>query len=212
MRLTLLCSVFLALAPVSLGAQTVRWGVRTGVTVASTPDDIERFEFAARNYALSIEDIRLGFHGGLVLQARLGKVALQPEVLVHSTRTDYRLDELVGGNIVETILSERYTNVEIPVMVAYRWGPVRLQAGPVGRAYVTSRSDLEGVAGYEKDPADFTLGYQAGIGFDIRRVLLDIKYDGSFDDERYRLMIGGRDLAFGRTPGRTFITLGFLFN
>ncbi len=192
-------------------AQNVRFGIRAGVTRASQPDDIENFIYDARNYSLSVEDVRLGFHGGVVLQARLGKIALQPELLVHSTRTDYRLGEIFGTEIIETIRSESFTYLELPVMVGYRWGPVRLQAGPVARAYVASSSELEGVAGYLSDPDRLSFGYQAGIGFDIRKLLIDIKYDGSLNAGSKHLMIGGRDLAFGG-GGRTFLTLGLLFN
>ncbi len=193
-------------------AQTARFGVRAGLAVASTPTDIERFEYLARNYELSVADVKVGYHAGVVLQFRLGKIAIQPEVLVLSSRTDYRLDELFNGRIVETIASERYTHVAAPVLVAYRWGPVRLQAGPVVRMRLSAASDFVGIADYIEDPEVYTYGYQAGIGFDIRRVLLDIKYDGAFDRSGNSVMLAGRDIAFGNGAGRTFLTLGFLFN
>lgn len=204
--------VVLTCAAGAVGAQTVRFGLRAGVSAASEPDDIKRFNYQARNYELSVEDVRLGFHFGIVLQARLGKIALQPELLFHSTRTDYRLGELLGSGLVETIRTEKFSHVEVPVLLGYRWGPLRLQAGPVGRAYVASSSEFEGVAGFVSDPTDFAVGYQAGIGFDIRRVLVDLKYDGSFEDVGRGINIGGELLEFSKTSGRTFLTIGLLFN
>ena len=204
--------VVLTCAVGAVGAQTVRFGLRAGVSAASEPDDIKRFNYQARNYELSVEDVRLGFHFGVVLQARLGKIALQPELLFHSTRTDYRLGELLGSGLVETIRTEKFSHVEVPVLLGYRWGPLRLQAGPVGRAYVASSSEFEGVAGFVSDPTDFAVGYQAGIGFDIRKVLVDLKYDGSFEDVGRGINIGGELLEFSKTSGRTFLTIGLLFN
>ena len=191
----------------------VRAGLRGGVSLAAAPADEQRsFSWEARDFRLAIDDIEAGLHLGLFLQANIGeKIALQPELLFHATRTDYRLEELLGGETVESIRTEKVSSIELPFLVGYRWGPLRLQAGPVGRARVAQSSELRGVAGYIDDPdrEDLRLGYQAGVGLDVWRFLLDVKYDGSFDRDGAVVNIGGERIALSQRASRTYVTLGW---
>ena len=203
------CAAVIGAKPVT--AQ-VRLGLRAGVSLSAAAPDARMFSFDARDFRLSVEDVAAGLHVGLFAQASLGeRFALQPELLFHATRTDYLLEELLGASTVETVRAERIGTVEMPILLAYRWGPLRLQAGPVGRARVAESSELSGVANYRPDPgADaIRFGYQAGLGLDVWRLLLDIKYDGRFAAQGASVDIGGQQLAFSRRASRTYFTIGY---
>ena len=205
--------VLVIAANVSAAEGQVRAGLRGGVSLAAAPAAEGRvFTWDARDFRLTVEDVEAGLHLGIFLQASLGKkLAIQPEVLFHATRTDYRLEELFNGSTVESIRTEKIAAVEVPILIGYRWGPLRLQVGPVGRARVAQSSELVGVGGYVDDPErdDIRFGYQAGVGLDVWRFLLDVKYDGAFDREGAVVHIGGQRLNLEQRASRTYVTLGW---
>ena len=137
---------------------------------------------------------------------------MQPEVLFNTSRRDYRLRDLTRPAIVEQLLRETYHSVDFPVLAAYRWGPLRLQAGPLGQAHVGGTSQLAEVDGYSQDYPDLELGYQAGIGLDVFRVLLDLKYQGGFVDVGRHLSFDGPTVRLGRLPASTVLSVGLAFN
>ena len=206
LRIALLASVLLGCS--STWAQ-VRLGLRGGASISARDVRVETFSYAARDYRLSVDDVRVGVHAGAFLQARLGKVVLQPELLFHATSTDYRLEELLTTETLSSIRRERISTVELPFLIGYRWGALRLQAGPVGRTSVAQSSELSGIADYAYDARDVEFGYQAGLGLDIWRFLLDVKYDGAFAEAGGAAEIGGQQLVLGRRRHRTYVTLGW---
>ena len=201
-----------ALAVATAALAQVRFGLRLGGATSDVTTEEVRFSQAGRDFGLALEEARLSLHGGLFLQARIKKLVLQPEVLFSSTRTDYRLREFTQADIIESLRTESYQYVDLPVMVAYKWGPLRLQAGPVAHLFVSSRSDLEGVADYVAEFDDATWGYQAGLGLDLWNVLVDFKYQSSFDAVGDHITFGGQRVAFDRAPSQLVMTAGLSFN
>lgn len=191
---------------------SARVGVRAGLTTSDVSTDEIRFASAGRDFGLALEEARYGFQGGLFLQVRAAKLVIQPEVLFNSEGSDYRLREFQGSEIVSTVREERYQYLDIPIMVAYKVGPLRLQAGPLGQAFLSSTSELEGLADYEAAFDKFEFGYQAGIGLDLWNVLLDVKYQGGLAGVGEHLRFGGRELTYGERAGRLVMGVGFAFN
>ncbi len=194
----------------SLAAQQLRFGLRAGVSAAAKPTLAEEIEYQSKSYKVSVADIPVGIHLGVMMQARAKHWVFQPEVIFHSTRTDYQLSEVFSSETFESIRQERFSHLEVPLMVAYRWGPLRLQGGPSGRILIASSSEFEGVADYVNDIENYTIGYQAGIGLDILRVSLDVKYDGSFKGLGSNIQLGGEQLSFNNAAGRTYASLGIM--
>lgn len=195
------------------GAQVdVRVGLRAGVTTSDVTTDEIRFTSAGQDFGLALEDARYGYQGGLFLQLRAGNFVVQPEVLFNAEGSDYRLRAFRGSEIVSTLREERYQYLDVPVMLGYKVGPLRLQAGPVGHAFLSSTSELEGLAEYDAVFDKFSFGYQAGVGLDLWRVLLDFKYQGGVRGVGDHLRFGGQDIDFSEQPGRLVIGVGLAFN
>jgi hypothetical protein len=94
------------------------------------------------DFKMVIEDSRVGFHGGIALQLRIKKFIIQPEVLVNTINVNYKLTGRISG-LIDTILAkETIRNVDIPLMIGFKSGVLRLNAGPVGHLYLDSSSDL----------------------------------------------------------------------
>ncbi|TXB61810.1 porin family protein [Phaeodactylibacter luteus] len=161
---------------------------------------------------LDLEEARFGIQAGLVLQIPLGeKLLLQPEALFNSNRVDYQVEELSGSGAAMRILSEKYQTLDLPMLLQYRLGPLRVAAGPVGHLYINSTSDLLTYDSYEQRFDDLTYGYQAGIGLDIWNLMFDFRYEGNFTKFGDHIYFNGERYAFSESPARLQFTVGLLF-
>lgn len=199
-------------------AQAQRKNFRAGLRFGLTTSDLQGEGLMIRNAAdlkdlqLDISNANYGIQLGLFAQARIGKrFFIQPEVLFNSSSVDYLLTDFKSGNAVQEIFRETYNNIDIPVMTGLKFGPLRLQAGPVGHVFVNSKSELLAVDGYEQKFSQMTWGYQAGVGLDLWKFVIDIKHQGSFNYAGDHISFFGRDYAFDSRAGQTVFSLGYTF-
>lgn len=144
----------------------------------------------------TINDIRYntgeataGFHAGLFSRITVGSIYLQPEVLFTNSGGEIELASKLG----KQIRRYEYNKLDIPVMLGYKLSKnFRIQAGPVA-SYLLKADAKEGLGDAYRDVKDnyedSTIGYQLGIGFDIWRILLDLKYEGNLS--KFGSKIGG---------------------
>lgn len=122
-------------------------------------------------------DAEFGYQFGVFFRFNLLGLYLQPEVLFTDTQSSLTVNN--SGNVENVKLG--FNKIDIPVMIGYKLGPLRLNAGP-SFSFLTS-AEQEGLTGVAQDVKDnyedFTLGYQAGVGLDLLRFLIDLKYEGS---------------------------------
>ena len=186
----------------------VKYGIRTGLSSVN----LDKETIEESGVSLAIKDASYGFHIGVFVRGKLGeKFYIQPEALFNSSTVDFTVDELQSG-IVGKVLSEKYRNLDVPVMIGYKLGPLRLEAGPTGHLYVASKSELEDeLSGYTKKFNNLTLGYQAGVGLDLWKVLIDLRYEGNFTNFGDHMRIGGQQVNFSNAPSRLVLTAGLSF-
>lgn len=198
---------------ISLSAQ-VRLGIKAGVTTTNL--EVAQLSVPDRNGAqganIDIEEANLGIQGGLVLQVPLGdKWLLQPELLFNSNEVEFRVEDFTGGAATETIKSEKYQYVDIPLLLHYRLGPLRATAGPVGHIFVNSTSELTDFENYRERYKDLTYGYLVGGGLDIWNLMIDVRYEGNFTKFGDHFRFNGEQYTFDEEPARLIVTIGLLF-
>lgn len=118
-----------------------------------------------------------GFTGGIY--ARFGDgFFIQPELLLSQK----------GGNFVDIVGIERefkQTYLDVPILVGTRIGnTVRINAGPVATFLLNEDDTFLNQIGITQEDGfrNALLGYQAGVGFDIGKVRLDLRYEGNVND------------------------------
>jgi len=191
----------------------VKFGVRGGLS--ST--DLKPSSFVITNQAsvdaftLSTKEAKYGYHLGIFLQAGGEKFFIQPEILFNSSSVDYSLQTNGLGEITTSIFNETYQNIDIPIMLGFKLGPLRLQGGPVGHVHIDSSSELTDFEGYEEKFETMTYGYQTGIGLDFWKFVIDVKYEGNFSNFGDHFSFFGNDYNFATRPGRVIGSVGIAF-
>lgn len=172
-KIILLIALLIFVKTSSVFAQ-ITFGIKGGVNFSQLKTDFESQSVGA-NLQQSL-DTKTGYVGGVYF--RFGKtVFLQPE-LIFSAK---------GGNL--NLNSQKvhvdYTSLDVPVLIGYKLGPLRINAGPVA-SFKVSNSISDDLKNYSSNIGDSfknaTYGYQAGAGLDIGSLSVDLRYEGSLSD------------------------------
>lgn len=166
--------LFLLLFGIAIGSYSQNFGMGIKAGLSSSKLDFKSSEFVPK-------DAQTGYHVGIFARVGGAGFFVQPEVLFTQTSGEFALN-LQGNGGTENYQAD-FNRLDVPVMVGVKFLKfLRIQAGPI--ASINIDSNLENSVGTVID-ADFkkaTLGYQAGVGFDIGNLYIDAKYEGGLSN------------------------------
>lgn len=158
---------FLLVLSIASYGQGLDVGLRGGLS--STQIDFDSDQFVP-------DGAQTGFHVGLFARLNLASIYVQPELLFTKTNGEFLLE---SDDVAGEVLNAEFNRLDIPVMIGVKlMNILRIQAGPI--ASLNMNSEITNATGTVRD-ADFnaaTLGYQAGVGVDIKSIYIDAKYEG----------------------------------
>ena len=160
---------------------------------------------------IDFKNSEYGHHIGLYTRAKFLGIYVEPAFIFNSNKVNYSITDYSEDGPVTEIFSEKYYNLDIPLMVGIKAGILRLYGGPVAHLHVASSSDLFDIKDYDQKFKDATYGYQAGFGFDIWKLRLDIAYEGNLSSFGEHISIGGNEYSFGQSASRVIGTVGYKF-
>ena len=188
------------------GMSQMRLGIRAGVNSTR----IKTNDFHNDKYKIVFTGgARTGFHAGIVTQLEIGNVFLQPELLFSSIRNDIRIDNLLSGD--EDLTELELNKIDIPLMIGYKWDVFKIQAGPVASVLIKDKSQLTDITGYDLLMKKATVGFQAGIGFDVSKLAFDLKYEGSLSKLDDGITIGDEKFEFDARSSQLIFSIGLFF-
>jgi hypothetical protein len=155
------------------------------------------------------KDASYGFHGGLFVRLSLLGIYIQPELLLTSSENKIKITE---PGIPEEIRTQKFNKLDIPVLLGFKLGPVRINAGPAATIKLSSPKELFDTEGYENLYKSATFGYQAGVGVDIlNKLTLDLRYEGNLNKFGNEIVIGGETFELDQRSSAISLSLGIIF-
>ena len=148
-------------------------------------------------YNLDVNDIKFGTLAGAFIHFG-HKFYVQPEFLFQTNRTDFAISTPGTGESV--IKRSSYQNLQIPVLVGLRLGPLRIHGGPTANYFLKGNSGLSDVNGFSEKWKDLTWGWVGGLAIGGNRVTADIRYEGNFNKFGDQISFGGQDYNFSQRP------------
>ena len=190
-------------------AQFLKAGIKAGVSTYDMKlgDFIVTNGTKCNNLTNAIDNSSFGYQFGFF--ARLGRgLHIQPEIVFNSNKLEF-----VTTNDNGTFsTSETFNNIDIPVLLGIKLGPLHAQAGPVGRFYLGSEDQVRKVIpNFQDDEDRLKIGYQAGFGLDLWRLSLDFRYEGSLKQFGDIVNIDGSDFFLDNQAGRVVASVGISF-
>jgi len=149
-------------------------------------------------------DSEFGYQFGLFARFKVPVIGLyvQPEVLLS------KVDNTLNINSQNVDLS--FNRLDVPVMIGGKIGPLRINAGPSFSFLTSAESDVSGTVTDLKDNYNSTtIGYQAGIGIDILKFVLDVKYEGSLSSLGEGVPIAGTTINTDQRVSQVVFAVGF---
>jgi len=184
--------------------------MRLGVRAALTSSTIHASDVTQGNYQISsLSTAKVGFQGGLMLQIAYAGTYLQPEFLLSSTGGEVQVKD-VNSTVV---ISQRFTKLDIPLMIGKKFGPLRLGLGPVASIILNKPSDAVDFSGtsIQNKFHNVTFGYQLDMGLDLWKLALDLKYEGNFSSLGNGVSIGSNTYKFDSRNRQWIFGLGLFF-
>lgn len=185
----LLLSAIIAMSCMTSFAQQKLFtvGLRAGVNLSQVAGNDLSLSSGGKNFSFRNNDTRAyGFVGGIFM--RFGKkVFIQPEILL--SQKGGKFDIFEDGKSNGKKVDFNLTNLDLPVLVGVKIGNVlRINAGPVATFRLSDSGNLgDSIKEYQGQSAnevfkEVILGYQAGVGFDIGKLNIDLRYEGNVND------------------------------
>lgn len=187
----LLIAALLAVTTASLQAQFFTLGPKVGVNYTRLVIDESAGGYELQTYGRKPSVVAGGF-----VQVNLGPINLQPEVLYSQQRSRLAIDW--ADNQVDAAI--RINKLDVPLLAGFNLGRVlRLQAGPV-LTRILSASINEAPLSFElQTPEGKSWGYALGVGLDLGRLALDVRYEGNTKKRQLNLLsdTGSRTIEYG---------------
>lgn len=196
----------------------IKFGIKGGITTTSIKaDDVINVDNQAEFDQLIVKgkNAKVGFQGGIMARITLLKLYVQPELLFTSTGGEVEVTTLNNGvNLGTEIREQQFRQLDIPIMVGYKLGPLRLQGGPVGTIVLSSDPALDMFQNVDvkEEFNGATWGYQVGLGLDIgKKLTIDAKYEGNLSKLADGVNIGDSSYNFDSRNNQFVVSLGLFF-
>ncbi|MFM2393959.1 MAG: hypothetical protein RLZZ546_1941 [Bacteroidota bacterium] len=193
-----------------LNAQ-IEFGLKAGLNSIDLVSDGIKINEQGERLKIDFNGSKYGHHVGLYSRIKFLGIYVEPAALFNSNSVDYRLTDYTEDGPIDQIFNEKYYSLDIPLMVGIKAGIIRMYGGPVGHLHISSTSDLTNFNSYSQKFKDATYGYQAGFGFDIWKLRLDVAYEGNLSAFGNHINIGDTDYSFGQSASRILGTIGYKF-
>lgn len=193
-----------------VSAQFFSFGIKGGLNYSKLAFDDTNVTSGSTTYSLKEDEAFQGFHIGVMTRIKVFNVFVQPELLFNTSGGKVLIESTSGPAEVRQI---KYNKIDLPVLVGLKLGPLRVNAGPVASAVLSSDSKLEEIIpGLKSESKNATIGFQAGVGLDILKMItMDARYEGGLSRLGDKLTVSGTDYAFDSRSSKWLISLGFLF-
>jgi hypothetical protein len=180
-------------------------GVKGGLSMTNIKTNTSAGDYQITSQSRS----QLGYHAGVFLHAALFGMFIQPELVFTSVASEFTVTDI--HTFAEQLAQQRIGRIDAPVLVGAKLGNLRLALGPVGSIIVSDHNELTDITGYETKVKSATIGYQVGVGLDIWKAGIDIRYEGNLSKLGDQIVVGGEAVKFDSRAKQVIFSLSYRF-
>lgn len=211
MKKTILIAFVAAFIGTAASAQIFQYGLKAGMNFSSLPfDDIKGISTATETYDLITGESVTGYQVGLQTRIKIAMVFVQPELYFNTSGGTVQKVVESGGTEIMDVSFNRF---DIPLLVGAKFGPARINVGPVGSAVIGSTNELTKISpSLETLHEGLSWGFQAGIGLDFfKKLTIDGRFEGSLSKYGDSFTIDGEPYNLDARPNQWIVALGWWF-
>jgi hypothetical protein len=192
MKKTLL-TVALAIVGLTAFAQKgTGFGIKGGLNYNQNGDLTYSSVVDAGKNVVEGADGKTGFNVGIFGQLELPIIYLRPELVYTNTKSSY--------NVTGSSKTYEVSSLDLPVLVGIHiLGPMNIFAGPAFQ-YILS-NDLQDFE-IEDVKNDFTVGLNLGVGINLGRLGLDVRWVRGFSENEAEIVTENTNLSYAKIDSR----------
>jgi hypothetical protein len=208
----LIAIVFVILVSIPAFSQ-IKFGLTAGVSTTSlSMPTIKTITSGTTSFTVdALTAAKYGFQGGAFVRITLFGFYIEPELLFSTRTDDYTVTNVQSTESI--IVKQTFNKLEVPVMLGFKLGPLRLNAGPTGSLLINSPKELISDPDFKNNYSRMTFGYQAGLGFDLLNFLtFDLRYEGSLKKYQNQIQnLIGTKYNLDDRPNAFLFSVGIMF-
>lgn len=194
----------------------INFGLKAGVSTTSlSMPTIKTITSGTSTFTVdAISNAKYGFHGGAFVRLTFFGVYVQPELLFSTRTNQYTVTNITSQTApVAYVAKQNFNKLDIPVMLGFKLGPLRLNAGPVGSLLINSPKAIITNPDFKNNYSKMTIGYQAGLGFDLlNRLTFDLRYEGNLKKYQNQIQnLTGTKFNLDDRPNAFLLSVGLMF-
>lgn len=201
----------------------IRGGINSGTVLAS--ESVFPVEPAGSSpavpdeYEIEYRTGSLGFHIGGVVQYYFENFFVQPELLFSQMKNDIQITfnrwvPEEGGlgywDSNEERGVQKFRKLDMPLMLGYRVGPLRILAGPMASVMLGTTFDNLDNMSLDQHFTSGYFGYQAGLGLELASLNIDVKYEGALGNFGSGLTVNTHSFEMDQKLSQWILTIGFV--
>ncbi len=196
------CFICLSLA----GFSQIKFGLRGGINSSSIRGD----EFTgSENRIEYLKENKMGFHFGVISQIQVMNVFIQPELLLTTNSNSVLVENVITGSQEKGTI--RFNKLDVPVLAGAKFGPLKVELGPVATVMLNTTSDMLDKYEMQEKIQNATFGFQAGLGFEVSKITIDLKYEGNLSRLGTGVRIGNETFSFDNRMRQWILSVGLYF-
>jgi hypothetical protein len=195
----------------------IKFGLKAGVSTTSlSMPTIKTVTSGTTSFTVDgLSSAKYGFHGGAFVRLTFFGVYIQPELLFSTRTNEYTVTNVTNqASPVAYVAKQNFNKLDIPVMLGFKLGPLRLNAGPTGSLLINSPKAIITNPDYKNNYNRMTIGYQAGLGFDLLNFLtFDLRYEGNLKKYQNQIqnLAGTTKVNLDDRPNAFLFSVGIMF-
>lgn len=190
-------------------AQLTAVGIKTGLNYSSAVID-ETFTNGGTNWKYATEEAQVAPLFGVFARIKFLPILFQPEILLSDHKTTMRVSSIS----VDSLQTLRQNRIDIPLLIGFsRKDRLRGFVGPVYTRILENEVTSDEFLHDEVRDIfeDGTWALQFGLGFDMGRVMVDVRYETSLGQITNGVTLGGREYQFDHRNNVLQVSLGWDF-
>lgn len=199
MKKTLLVIFTLVAGCMVSQAQMLDFGLKAGLNFSEMENNRPDLYSATSNST--------GFLAGAYGRVGLLGFFVQPEA-VYSQRKGAFTSKADSTAVINTL-----SYFDVPVLIGYKLAFFRVNAGPNFQFLLGAKQEATEKAkdpNFSKDNFNkATVGYQVGVGIDLMKLSLDLRYDGNFGSLGNEVNIAGQKFDYSTRASMWQLAIGF---
>jgi len=147
---------------------------------------------------------------GFFAQKSAGFLFYQANLLYTNYNVSYNVTSY-DNRQVAPILKEYFHYIDFEVFGGLNINNFRIGVGPVVHVLAGHNSELTSIPEYQDKIKGHTFGFKSGLGYNIDRYFIDLKYENSFRTVGDHIYYGNRKSTWKGTPSNVTLSFGVGF-